>query len=377
MDFDLSEEQLAIAELAGQILTDKLPPERLREIENEQPDRWLVDDVWHELAKADLLGICLPEAVGGGGYGFFEACLLLEAVGRAAAPLPALATLVLGALPIAEFGTAGQQRALLPGVIDGSTILSAALQEDGDYSTPGVPATTARAEGDGWVLDGEKTYVAAAHLAARILVPARTGDSSTTVFLIDPNATGVTREVSTAITGEPLWTVRLSGVQVARDDVLGEVDGGAAIVRWTTDRAIAALCSTQVGVCDGALKLTAAYVSEREQFGSKIGTFQAVAQRIADAYIDTEAIRLTALQAAWRLSEGLEAEDELHIAKYWAADGGHRVVHAAQHLHGGIGLDIDYPVHRYFRWTKAMELSLGHATTHLRGLGQRIAVAPT
>jgi alkylation response protein AidB-like acyl-CoA dehydrogenase len=287
-----------------------------------------------------------------------------------------LATLVLGALPVAEFGSAAQQQALLPGVIDGSTILTAALQEDGDYSTPAVPATTARPDGDAWVLDGEKTYVAAAHLAARILMPARTGDAATTVFLLDPNAVGVTLEASTAITGEPLWTVHLSGVHVEGADVLGEVDGGAAIVHWITDRAIAALCSTQVGVCDGALKLTAAYVSEREQFGSKIGTFQAVAQRIADAYIDTEAIRLTALQAAWRLSEGLEAEDELHIAKYWAADGGHRVVHAAQHLHGGIGLDIDYPVHRYFRWTKAMELSLGHATTHLRGLGQRIAVAP-
>ena len=376
MDFALSEEQQAIAELAGQILTDKLPPERLREVEAEQPDRWLVDDVWHELAKADLLGICLPEAVGGGGYGFLEACLLLEAVGRAAAPLPVLATLVLGALPVAAFGSAALQQSLLPGVIDGSTILTAALQEDGDYSSPAVPATSARADGDAWVLDGEKTYVPAAHLAARILVPARTGDAATTVFLVDPTADGVTLESSAAITGEPLATVRLSDVRVGRDDVLGDVDGGAAIVRWITDRAIAALCSTQVGVCDGALRITAAYVSEREQFGSKIGTFQAVAQRIANAYIDTEAIRLTALQAAWRLSAGLEADDELHIAKYWAADGGHRVVHAAQHLHGGIGLDIDYPVHRYFRWTKAMELTLGHATTHLRGLGQRIAAAP-
>jgi alkylation response protein AidB-like acyl-CoA dehydrogenase len=129
-------------------------------------------------------------------------------------------------------------------------------------------------------------------------------------------------------------------------------------------------------VCEAALRLTAAYVSEREQFGSKIGTFQAVAQRIADAYIDTEGIRLTAIQAAWRLSEELSADDEVHIAKFWASFGGDRVVHAAQHLHGGVGVDLDYPIHRYFRWSKVIELTLGTATEHLRLLGQRIAAAP-
>jgi alkylation response protein AidB-like acyl-CoA dehydrogenase len=376
MDFELTEEQHAIADLAGQILTDKLPPERLRDIETDDSGRWFADDVWRELAKADLLGVCLPEAVGGGGYGFLEACLLLERVGRAAAPVPLFATLVLGALPIAQFGSAAQQEALLPGVIDGSLILTAALQEDGDYSAPSLPTTTARRDGDRWRLDGEKTFVPAAHLAHRILVPARTGDGAVGVFLVDPATAGVSLDRRTAMSEEPLHTLRLNGVEVGGADLLGEADGGDEIVRWLADRATAALCSIQVGVCDGALRLTAEYVSEREQFGSKIGTFQAVAQRIADAYIDTEAIRLTALQAAWRLSDGLEADDELRIAKYWAADGGHRVVHAAQHLHGGIGVDVDYPVHRYFRWTKVIEPTLGHATAHLRVLGQRIAATP-
>ena len=111
-------------------------------------------------------------------------------------------------------------------------------------------------------------------------------------------------------------------------------------------------------------------MSEREQFGTKIGTFQAVGQRMADAYIDTQGVQLTARQAAWRLAEGLPADEELHIAKFWAADGGHRVVHAAQHLHGGIGIDVDYPVHRYFRWAKVLELQLGSGTEHLRQLGR-------
>ena len=372
MDLSLSEEQQSIADLAAQILTDKLPPARLREIESDPAGRWFADDVWNELAKADLLGICLPESVGGGGYGFLEACLLLEQQGRTVAPLPLLATLVLGALPIARFGTTGQQQALLPGVIDGSTILTAALNETGEYVVPDVPATTAAADGDTWKLDGEKILVPAAHLAARILVPART-DAGVGVFLVDPTASGVELERNEAISDEPLFTVRLRG---AAGEPLGDAHRGDEIVEWIAQRAIAGLCSVQTGVCEAALRLTATYASEREQFGAKIGTFQAVAQRLADAYIDTEGIRLTALQAAWLLAQDVPAADEVHIAKFWAAFGGDRVVHAAQHVHGGVGMDLDYPVHRYFRWSKVIELTLGTATEHLRRLGQRIAAAP-
>ncbi len=376
MDFALSDEQVAIADLAGRILSEQLPTERLREIE--QTDDWFAADTWAELAKADLLGLCLPEAHGGGGYGLFELALILEQVGRTVAPLPLLPTLVLGALPVAEFGTAEQQAALLPGVVDGDVILTAALSEGGDGLPPEVPATTATADGGGWRLSGTKVLVPSAHLARRVLVPARTGDGTSTVFLVDPSAAGVTAERNTSVNLEPLTTLTFDGVAVGRPaDVLGEVDGGAEVVAWTTDRAVAACCAVQAGVCEAALRITATYTSERKQFDTPIATFQAVAHRAADAYIDTEAVRLTAYQAAWRLGEGLPAAEELAIAKFWAAEGAHRVVHAAQHLHGGIGVDIDYPVHRTFRWAKHLELSLGGGTTHLRRLGALLARGPT
>ena len=140
--------------------------------------------------------------------------------------------------------------------------------------------------------------------------------------------------------------------------------------------AIALQCAVVAGVCEGALRATAAYVTEREQFGAKLGTFQAVGHRVADAYIDTEAIRLTALQAIWRLDAGLDADEQLMTAKFWAADGAQRVVHAAQHLHGGIGMDLDYPIHRYFRWAKVLELQLGGATPSLLRLGASIVARP-
>ena len=141
-------------------------------------------------------------------------------------------------------------------------------------------------------------------------------------------------------------------------------------------RSTAALALAQAGAAAAALALVAEYTKTREQFGKPIATFQAVGQRAADAYVDTEAIRLTAWQAAWRIAEGLPADKEVAIAKFWAADGGQRVVHAAVHLHGGVGVDRDYPLHRYFLMTKHLELTLGGATEQLLHLGAMLAAEP-
>jgi alkylation response protein AidB-like acyl-CoA dehydrogenase len=374
MDFTLTDDQQAIADLAHRILSERLPPEQLRE--REQTEAWFADDVWTELGTADLLGIALPEADGGGGYGILEACLIAEQVGRTVAPVPYLSSIVGAAMPLARFGTEAQRAELLPEVIAGRATLALALYEPGDVAVPAVPSTQAVATDDGWRLDGEKSLVVGADRAQAILVPARTSESASAVFLVRPDADGVSLERETAVTGEPQWTVRLRGVTLDGDAVLGGPSHGAEIVAWTTDRLAAAICATQTGVCEEALAITARYVSEREQFGSKLGTFQAVGQRVADAYIDTEAIRLTALQAIWRLSEDLDAHDELMTAKFWAADGAQRVVHAAQHLHGGIGMDLDYPIHRYFRWAKVLELTLGGASPSLLRLGASLATQP-
>jgi alkylation response protein AidB-like acyl-CoA dehydrogenase len=290
--------------------------------------------------------------------------------------VPYLSSIVGAAMPVARFGTEAQRTQLLPEVIAGTATLAIALYEPSDVAVPAVPSTQASATAEGWRLDGEKSLVVGADRALAILVPARTGEAASGVFLVRPDADGVSLERETAVTGEPQWTVRLSGVSVDGDAVLGGPTDGAEIVAWTSDRLAAAICATQTGVCEEALAITARYVSEREQFGSKLGTFQAVGQRVADAYIDTEAIRLTALQAIWRLSEDLEAHDELMTAKFWAADGAQRVVHAAQHLHGGIGVDLDYPIHRYFRWAKVLELTLGGASPSLLRLGASLASQP-
>jgi alkylation response protein AidB-like acyl-CoA dehydrogenase len=182
--------------------------------------------------------------------------------------------------------------------------------------------------------------------------------------LVPQSALDVTEVQTTS--GEPQGAVH----------VTGEGEPLPVPVEWLTERWMAGLCALQAGIADKALKLTAEYTTGREQFGKPVASFQAVAQRAADAYIDAQAIQLTAYQAAWRLAEGLPAANEVAVAKFWAADGGNRVVLAAQHLHGGIGVDRDYPLATYTTWTKQIELTLGSATPSLLRLGKAIAEEP-
>jgi hypothetical protein len=290
------------------------------------------------------------------------------------APVPVLPTLVLGALPIAEHGTPEQQRRYLHPVVAGDLVLTAALVEVG--TEPTRPVTSARRDGAVWRLDGVKVCVPAAHVAGRVLVPAATGEDSVGLFLLDPTADGVQADDQQTTSGQPEQRLELAGAPVPAEDVLGDPDGGGPVLDWLLERATVAYCAVVVGVCEEALRLTAEYTRTREQFDRPIASFQAVGQRAADAYIDTEAVRLTAVHAAWRLSSGLPAAEEVAVAKFWAADAGQRVVHAAQHLHGGLGVDRDYPLHRYFLWAKQLELTLGGATAQLRHLGSLLANEP-
>lgn len=370
MDFAFTEEQEALRQLAHKIFADHCAHEQLRAVE--ATPEWFHRALWGDLATANLLGVALPEDVGGSGLSFLDLCLLLEEQGRAAAPLPLWPTLVLAALPINLFGSDAQRQRWLPGVARGETILTAALTETG-WDDPASITATAKRDGGTWRLDGVKTCVPAAHLAARILVPARTGDAAAGVFLVDPQAGGVRLARDTATHGEPQFELELAGVTVGADDVLGDPQGGGAIVDWTLQRALAALCATNAGVADAALRMTATYLTNRTQFGKPLATFQAVAQRAADAFIKVEGMRWTAWQAVWRLSQGQTAHEDVAVAKFWAGDGGHFTTYAAQHLHGGMGLDLDYPVHRYFLWSKAIELTLGNSTQHLAKLGAAMA----
>jgi alkylation response protein AidB-like acyl-CoA dehydrogenase len=365
MDFAYTPEQQELRSLARQVLADHATPRRLAEVEA-SPERF-DRSLWAALAGAGLLGIGVPEEHGGGGLGVVELGILLEEVGRAVAPVPAHACLVLGALPVAAFGTPAQRPRLLPGVATGEVLLTGALEEPRNLD-PRAPVTRAAAAGEGWRLDGVKLAVPVADAAAAVVVSAAVEDG-TGLFLVDPHGPGVELEPQEVTNREVRYLVTL------RDAPAEPLGGGRDALPWLLRRARVGLCAMQVGVTERALRMTAEYTSSREQFGRPLSAFQAVSQRAADAYVDVEGIRLTTQAATWRLAEGLESEADaaVAVAKVWAAEAGQRVVHAAQHLHGGVGVDVSYPLHRSFLWAKQIELSLGGGTQHLLELGDMIA----
>ncbi len=367
MDFALSEEQEELVGLAARILDDKMSLPHLKA--RDFSDDWYDLDTWREFAKANLLGIAMPESAGGLGLGFADLCMVLREVGRFVAPLPAIPTLVSGALPIARFGTDAQQ-AILSKVAAGDVLLTAALVEYG--AEPASPQTTATRDGDGWRLDGVKTNVPAAAAAELVLVPARVGDD-VGVFCVPTNTPGVAIERQEIMNHEPHYELRLAGAVVGDDALIGSLDEGRNILEWMLRRSTVASCAVVAGVADKALRLTAHYTTERKQFDRQIGTFQAVGQRMADCYIDNQAIELTMLQAATHLDEGRDDDVEVATAKFWASEGGNRIAHAALHIHGGISIDVDFPIHRYFLWLKRYEFSLGSATTELLQIGKTLA----
>jgi len=359
MDFALDDSEQGVQALAKKILTDLVTEESLRGLDR---SRFLHEAAWKALAEAGLLGVAMSEKDGGADLGVLSLCLLLRQVGRVAGPLPVLPTLAMGALPLARYGTDSQRQKWLRPVAAGDGFLSAA-------PGPAVPATS---QDGGFRLNGACTQVPGLPLAQRVLVPAR-ADGKTVVLLVDPHADGVEVVRATATNGEPLCELRLTDVKVVAEDVLGAPGQGDEVAKYIEDCTLLGVCALMLGVAERAMVMTANYATERHQFGKPIGSFQAVGQRTADCYIDVAAMKVSLWQAAWRLQEGLDCTRELAIAKLWAADGGHRVVVAAQHIHGGMGFDRDYPLHRSFVWAKRLEFVLGGAAAQVARLGDLVA----
>jgi len=353
MDFAVTEAQAELAGLARKILAERESP-------------------WDDLAAAGVLAAGLPLALGGAGLGLLEQCSVLIELGRAVSDVPYLPSIVLGAGAVAAFGTAGQRERWAGPAGRGSVVLTAALAEE-DGGDPRSPSARAGRRPGGWVLSGVKTAVDYAPSADVFLVPCASPDG-VRVFLVSPSDPGVRVEPQQLTDPAPAGRVVLDGVALDQDRVLGSEDGaGADVAGWLADRATVGLCALQAGVIERALELTAQYARRREQFGRPIGSFQAVTQRLADAYVDVEAVRLTMWQAAWLLASGATAEAEVATAKFWAAEAGHRVAHTAVHVHGGTGIDVTYPVHRYFTAAKHHEFALGGATAQLLRIGDVLA----
>ena len=367
MDFSFSEDQLAIQELAEKIISDRSTDEFW------QSFNWqdgFDQTLWTSLAEAGLLGISIPEEYGGSALGFVELCLILIVQGKCIAPLPLICTLVLGAMPLAKFGNDKQKQRWLSGIAGGSVVVSAAVNEH--TGTPALAPVKAAQTSQGWQLNGVCDGVAYAKQAQAILIPASLGDKMA-IFLVDSANIQEHLEAQETTNNQPAARLELTDFALTDDDLLCGPDTGSQAWEWLELHWLAALSAVQLGVAEEALRRTAEYVGERKQFGVSISSFQSVRHRAADAYIDVEAMRTTLWQAVWRLSENRLAQKEVCAAKWWAAYGGHRVAHTAQHLHGGIGSDTQYPLHRYYLWAKQLEFTGGHGRLQIENIGQILA----
>jgi len=360
VDFTLGPAQQAAAEAAAHVLDGYQPGAEAGR--DGSYDRAL----WKELAQAGLLGLAVPDWLGGEGLGVLDVAMLLTAAGRAAAPVPALAALAMGVLPVARWGGREQQRALLTGVAGGDVVLTAAVREPSERM-PDAPATTATLSGSpGGTVSGVKTGVPYAVAANWILVPASLSTGGTGIVVVDPAAGGVSLRQTPASSGAPEYTLRLDHAPVAH-----VVAGGGAVADLYRLTAAGACCVAD-GALAAALALTTAHVAAREQFGRPLATFQAVAQQIADVSIASRTLHLAALSACWRLDTGRDAGDDAEVAAYWLAEEAPAALRACHHLHGGTGMDASYPLHRYSALVKDLVRLVGGADYRLGRLGARI-----
>ncbi|PJE06712.1 acyl-CoA dehydrogenase family protein [Mycobacterium sp.] len=360
MDFSTTEAAQDLGGLVDTIVDSVCTPAHQRELD--KLDQRFDRDLWGKLVDSDILTSAAATQVGGDGFGVLEQVAILVALGHQLAAVPYLESIVLSSGALARFGSEELQGSWGSAAVRGEKILTVAL--DGEMGDGPVQAVDGR-------LTGSRTQVFYGPVADGFLVPAET-DSGTTVYLVAADDPGVT------VT--PLETTGLGSVgHLALDGVSVDAArrvGGAEVVTWLRTISTLGRSAYQLGVLERGLQMTAEYARTREQFDRPIGSFQAVGQRLADGYIDVKGLRLTLTQAAWKVAEDIPAEIDVASAAFWAADAGHRVAHTIVHVHGGVGVDTDHPVHRYFLSAKETEFALGGATGQLRQIGRELAETP-
>jgi alkylation response protein AidB-like acyl-CoA dehydrogenase len=370
MDFSFTSDQQLLKHSARAFLDEHCKAATVRLLW-EDP-RGTSDAMWKDIAQLGWLGLALSEAHGGSDLGMVETALLLEEMGRASYPGPYLPT-VLVAMAIEDAGTDAQKKRWLPAIAAGGARASVALL-DGELSwEPSSIATQARKTAGGWTLSGTKPFVAWAHVADVVLVPARTPDGIA-LFLVEPGAAGLTQ---TPVTGMDLATrwvnLTLAAVPVASESVLGEPGQGQAILEALGRRGAVGASAEMLGAARRCLDMAVEYAKVREQFGQPIGSFQAIRHKCAEMLLEVENSHAAVYYAAWALDAGADDADlAASVAKAYVGDAARRVCGEAIQVHGGIGFTWEYDLHLYFKRAKALEVQYGDADHHRELITRRV-----
>ncbi len=372
MNLNFTEEQEILRKAARDFLASKFPKTVVKELE--ASDTGYSAGIWKEMSELGWMGLFIPEKYGGTGMTFLDQALLMEEMGRVCMPGPYFSTIILGAFPILNFGTEVQKNKYLPEIASGQKIITLALTEPNGKIAANAIETKAVANADNWVISGTKLFVPDAHVANHLLCVARTKDiieseKGLTIFIVDGGEKGVNKaQLKTMSTR--LCEVTLDNVRISKESILGQLSDGWGMIRQILDRIVAAKCCEMVGMAQQVLDMTVQYAKDRKQFDRAIGSFQIIQHYCADMFTMVEGMRLSAYQAAWKLSEGLPCMEEIAIARAWAIEATEQILCNAHQIHGAMGSAIEYDLHYYTRGLKASELTLRSADFYSEVLAQ-------
>ena len=377
MDFELNREQRLLKRSAREFLKKECPPSLMRELKNDA--RGYPEKMWQRMADLGWTGVMIPEKYGGTGGSFLDLCILLETMGEVCCPGPFFSTIVLGASAVMRGGTEAQKEFILPRIADGDIILALALTEPGTWYDTANIRLAADSDGQDYILDGTKLFVANAHLADYIICAARTDASGPsaeglTLFLVDAQRPDITCRVMQSLAYDKQCEVVFDRVRVPRGNVLGEVNRASVFLETLRQRAAVAKCAELVGCIQTAFDMTLAYARQRRQFGRPIGSFQAVQHHCANMAVDVDGSRFLTYQAAWKMSRGLAAGKAAAMAKAWTSGAARRVTGLAHQIHGAISFTEAYDVHLYYRRAKAGEVAWGDAAHHLEQVARHLGL---
>jgi len=370
MELVLTEEQLLLQQTAREFVAKHSSLKRIRALRDSRDPQGFSRELWSQMSQLGWLGIVFPEAYGGAALGYADLMVVVEELGRGLMPEPLLSTVVLGGGALTIGGSAAQQQALLPSLINGDLLVALAFEEPGSRYDPFHVETHAAKTATGWRLTGTKAHVLDGFGTDRIIVSARTSGGSSertgvTLFLLDAQAPGLTVERQWRIDGRNAAVVRLDGVSAAPADVVGAVDEGGALLASVLDRGTVALCAEMLGSMTAAFDMTIDYLKTRKQFGVLIGSFQALKHRAAKMYIETELARSAVWAAHQAIDEG--RADLAHFAsltKARCADAFVLIANEALQMHGGIGMTDEHDIGFFIKRARVAELTFGDAAYH-------------
>ncbi len=371
----LTEEQSMLRDSARGLISDHAPVSHLRKLRDTRDETGFSRELWATFAEMGFAGLLVPEEHGGSGLGAVEAGVVMEEIGRTLMPSPFFATAVLSAAALTRAGSTAQKSDYLPKIASGA-LLSALALDEGAKHRPLHTALQAARSGNGFRLTGAKAMVVDGHVADLLLVVARSAGApgerdGLTLFLVDPKAKGIAIERTVMVDAHNAARITFDNVEITADHVLGEVDGGAAVLSGVLDLGRGAVASEMVGLSEEVFGRTVAYLKERKQFGKAIGEFQALQHRAAHLYIEIEITRAAVLKALQALdADPSGAAAAVAVAKARAGATATRAVQEGVQMHGGMGMTDQFDIGFFMKRARVCEELLGDANYHATQLAE-------